>query len=226
MIRSPDPAAAAPLGALPEPLPGDRNELRRQMRARRRILTQSQRAEVGLGIARVISRLQLLRPGRRIGAYLAHAGEADLTATLALAQRRRCRIYLPAITHLRSGRMEFVRFDTRSRLRRNLFGIAEPDMHRARRIAARELDLILLPLVAVDPWGTRLGSGAGFYDRRLHHLRAGRRWRRPRLIGIAYEFQRVTRLSPQPWDVPLDAVITDRGCYPALRHEPTTRRSP
>ena len=210
---------------VPEVMSIDRNELRRQMRAQRRALTSSQRSEVGIGIARVISRLQLLRPGRRIGAYLAHAGEADLAATLTLAQRRHCRIYLPAITHRRSNRMEFVRFEPHSQLRRNLFGIAEPDVRRARRIAARELDLILVPLVAVDPWGTRLGNGAGFYDRRLHHLRADRHWRRPRLIGIAYEFQRVTRLTPQPWDVPLDAVITDRGCYPALRHEPTTRRS-
>lgn len=226
MTHKPDPAAAAPIVSVPPPLPIDRNELRRQMRAQRRALTQSQRAAVGVGIAKVVSRLRLLRPGRRIGAYLAHAGEADLTATLALAQRRRCRIYLPAITHRRNGRMEFVRFDPHSPLRRNLFGIAEPDARRAHRIAALKLDLILVPLVAVDPWGARLGSGAGFYDRRLHRLQADRCWRRPRLIGIAYEFQRVTRLPPQPWDVPLDAVVTDRGCYPALRHEPTTCRSP
>jgi len=220
-----DPVPGTPLVSIPQTMSIDRNELRRQMRAQRRALTPSQRTKVGIGIARVISRLHLLRPGRRIGAYLAHAGEADLATTLKLAQSRRCRIYLPAITHRRSNRMEFVRFEPRSQLRRNLFGIAEPDVRRARRIAARELDLILVPLVAVDPWGTRLGSGAGFYDRRLHRLRADRHWRRPRLIGIAYEFQRVTRLTPQPWDVPLDAVITDRGCYPALRHEPTTQRS-
>lgn len=225
MSRPLDPTPNPPIVSIPATPPLDRNELRRQLRAQRRALTPSQRAEVGIGIAKVVSRLRLLRPGRRIGAYLAHAGEADLTATLALAQLRRCRIYLPAITHRRSNRMEFVRFEPHSQLRRNLFGIAEPDTHHARRIAARELDLILVPLVAVDPWGTRLGSGAGFYDRRLHRLRADRRWRRPRLIGIAYEFQRVARLLPQPWDVPLDAVITDRGCYPALRHEPTTRRS-
>lgn len=224
MSHSPDTAAGTPIVFIPDAMPLDRNELRRQMRARRRALTPTQRSKTGIGIAKVVSRLRLLRPGRRIGAYLTHAGEADLAPTLALAQRRRCRIYLPAITHRRGNRMEFIRFEAHSQLRRNLFGIAEPDTRHARRIAARELDLILVPLVAVDPWGTRLGSGAGFYDRRLHHLRIERRWRRPRLIGIAYEFQRVARLSPQPWDVPLDAVITDRGCHPALRRA-TPRRS-
>lgn len=84
----------------------------------------------------------------------------------------------------------------------------------------RRLDVILLPLVAVDARGWRLGSGAGFYDRSLAHLRYGRRWRRPRLIGVAYEFQRVAQLEPQPWDVPLDAVVTERGFYPTARLRP------
>lgn len=206
----------------PDSLPVDRAELRRLMRARRRAVTDTEQAQVGLGIMKVISSLRLLRPGRRIAAYIAHGREADLRATIALARRRHCRIYLPAITHRRSARMEFVRFDADSRLRPNRFGIPEPDARTARRIAVRELDLILVPLVAVDPWGARLGSGAGFYDRRLHHLNADRRWRRPLLVGVAYEFQRIAHLPSQPWDVPLDAVITDRGFYPALRDRPTT----
>ncbi len=116
--------------------------------------------------------------------------------------------------------MEFVRFDTTTRLRRNRFGILEPDHRNAPRIAVRELDLILLPLVAVDTRGWRLGSGAGFYDRRLKHLQRDRHWRRPKLIGIAYEFQRIPLLEPGPWDVPVDAVMTDRGFYRVSRPSP------
>jgi 5-formyltetrahydrofolate cyclo-ligase len=44
-------------------------------------------------------------------------------------------------------------------------------------------------------------------------LRAGRRWRRPKLIGLGYEFQRVERLAAGVWDVPLDALITEQGLY-------------
>jgi hypothetical protein len=82
---------------------------------------------------------------------------------------------------------------------------------------------ILAPLVVwllkrheslgVDAHGTRLGTGAGFYDRCLHHLRAGRRWRRPRLIGVAYDFQRVAALAAGAWDVPLDALLTEKDFH-------------
>jgi 5-formyltetrahydrofolate cyclo-ligase len=59
----------------------------------------------------------------------------------------------------------------------------------------------------------RYGSGAGYYDRCLAHLRSARRWRRPKLIGLAYEFQRIDHVAPEPWDVPVDAVLTERTLY-------------
>jgi 5-formyltetrahydrofolate cyclo-ligase len=187
------------------------------MRARRRRLTSVEQAAAASGIARVIGRSRLLRPGCRVAVYHSHRREADLTAVIALARRLGCVLYLPAITHRRNNRMDFVRADANTPLRLNSFGILEPARESARRIPVRELDLILLPLVAVDERGWRLGSGVGFYDRRLHHLQAGRHWRRPKLIGIAYEFQRVPRLEAQPWDVPLDAVVTERHFYPIAR---------
>ena len=110
--------------------------------------------------------------------------------------------------------MEFRRYARDTRLRPNRYGIGEPQRGAAPRIAARHLDLVLVPLVAVDAHGTRLGTGAGFYDRCLQHLRAGRRWRRPKLIGLSYEFQRVGPLAAGDWDVPLDALLTEKGFYP------------
>lgn len=197
--------------------PPDRNQLRREMRARRRAVSIADRRRAAEDIARILDQQHWLRPGRRVAAYLSHGHEADLAAILELARRRHCHLFLPVITQMRSSRMEFLSFDATTPLRRGAFGIREPDPRHAEPIRVRELDLILVPLVAVDPHGTRLGNGAGFYDRRLRHLRCARRWRRPRLVGIAYEFQRVTYLPAQPWDVPLDAVITERRCYPSLR---------
>ena len=133
----------------------------------------------------------LLRPGRRIAVYVAHDSEADPSAIVRLARRNRCELYLPAIADYRHRRMEFRRYARDTRLRPNRYGIAEPERGASSRIAVRHLDLVLVPLVAVDAHGTRLGTGAGFYDRCLQHLRAGRRWRRPKLIGLGYEFQRV-----------------------------------
>jgi 5-formyltetrahydrofolate cyclo-ligase len=55
--------------------------------------------------------------------------------------------------------------------------------------------------------------GGGFYDRTLGYLRQRRQWRRPRLIGLAHECQRLPRLDPRPWDIPLDAVATELRIY-------------
>jgi 5-formyltetrahydrofolate cyclo-ligase len=55
--------------------------------------------------------------------------------------------------------------------------------------------------------------GGGFYDRTLAYLRIRRHWRRPRLIGLAHECQRVEAIDTGPWDVPLDGVATEEGIW-------------
>jgi 5-formyltetrahydrofolate cyclo-ligase len=80
-------------------------------------------------------------------------------------------------------------------------------------VRAQELDLILMPLVGFDDRGNRLGMGGGFYDRSLEFLRHRQHWRKPHLLGIAYDFQRVNGLTADPWDVPLQGVITDQAVY-------------
>jgi 5-formyltetrahydrofolate cyclo-ligase len=191
----------------------DRGVIRRAMRAARRRLTPKERALAARRFARIMSRARLLRPGMRVAIYQAYGHEADASKVIELARSQQAIIYLPVITHFRHSRMEFLRFDANTKLVMNKFGIREPDPASTPRIPARHLDLILLPLVAFDKDGWRLGSGAGFYDRRLSHLRSGRAWRRPKLVGIAYEFQRVERLEPHRWDIPLDAIVTDRQIH-------------
>lgn len=68
-------------------------------------------------------------------------------------------------------------------------------------------DLIILPLVAFDRRGTRLGYGGGFYDRTLARLAA----RRPIAIGFAYAAQELPDLPREPTDQPLDLIVTEAG---------------
>lgn len=189
----------------------DRQQLRRQLRQRRRCLSPTERAAAHRQFARILDGSRLLRPGHRVAVYCAYGHEADLRHVIELARRRHCRLYVPVITHFRHNRMRFVRYEAHGVVRINRYGIAEPDPRHAEVIPVRQLDLVLLPLVAFDMHGWRLGSGAGFYDRSLHHLREGRRWRRPKLIGVGYECQRVAHLQPDRWDVPLDGMLTERS---------------
>lgn len=77
------------------------------------------------------------------------------------------------------------------------------------------LDLVLLPLVGFDDAGGRLGMGGGFYDRSLAYLARRQNWRKPTLLGLAHECQKVDRLAQASWDVPLAGTVTDKQWYVA-----------
>jgi 5-formyltetrahydrofolate cyclo-ligase len=83
-------------------------------------------------------------------------------------------------------------------------GILEPQPQRTRAVAPDALDLVLVPGVAFDMRGGRLGFGAGFYDRLLSRLP-----RQVPKVGLAFDFQVIPRLPHQPHDIMLDAVVTD-----------------
>jgi len=69
-------------------------------------------------------------------------------------------------------------------------------------------EAVLLPMNGWDGQGYRLGYGAGFFDRTLASLE-----RRPVVIGVAYEQARLATIHPQPWDIPVDYLVTERGVY-------------
>jgi len=73
-------------------------------------------------------------------------------------------------------------------------------------------DHVLLPMLGWDADGYRLGYGGGFFDRTLAALA-----KRPRVVGIAYEPAFLKTIHPQPHDIPVDFVVTERGVY---RREP------
>ena len=195
-----------------------RNDLRREMRARRRLMTARERMHAAHRFVTLAERAYLLRPGQRIAVYQPYGHEADITELTRRAWQRGCIVYAPVVTHRRRFAMHFVPLTADAKLDTNVFGIAEPIHSPNERIAVLRLDAIFMPLVAFDARGWRLGSGAGFYDRCLRHLRSERRWRRPKLIGVAYEHQRVEALAPDVWDVPMDGVLTERRIYRFVSH--------
>ncbi len=197
------------------PPPGSRDDLRRSFRARRRALPPEGRRAAALAIARHLANSGWLRPGLRVAAYLALPEEIDVAACLALARRRGCEIWLPRIVSARGRRMTFA--PAGGALRRNAFGIAEPAD--SRRLDPRWLQLVLVPLVAVDSRGARLGMGGGFYDRALAFRRRREHWRGPRLVGVAHSSQQLDSLPSLPHDIHLDALLTEQGLFP-FRKDP------
>ncbi|HWJ04186.1 MAG TPA: 5-formyltetrahydrofolate cyclo-ligase [Steroidobacteraceae bacterium] len=187
-------------------------ETRRALRARRRGLAPEQRLAAERSIRRALDGLRIWRRGHRIAVFLGMPDEVDLRPCFAAAWRRGVRLYVPRILDLRRAEMTFVPLDRNARLARNRYGIDEPVVAIARRVAALNLDTVLVPLVGFDANGHRLGMGAGFYDRALRRrLDRANAFRRPLLVGVAYAAQQVDRIPRESWDVPLDLVVTERG---------------
>ena len=188
--------------------------LRAQMRARRRALSRSEQRTAAEGLARGLLRLRAYSSSRRIAVYYPSDGEIDPRTAIDIAWTMRKSIFLPALYPGRHRVIRFARYTRSSPLRANRFGIAEVSSPWTRCLRPMELDLILLPLVAFDMHGSRIGMGGGFYDRSLAYLKLRDQWRQPRLIGLAHELQRVDRIELEHWDIPLDGILTDREFYP------------
>jgi 5-formyltetrahydrofolate cyclo-ligase len=186
----------------------DRSRIRREIRRLRRALGEEQRRAADKSICRRIQALGPYKQARSIAVFLAFDGEPSLAGLTKIAARQGKSVYAPVLT--RRG-MFFAPVAGAPRMSRNHFGIEEPDG--AHLVDARSLDLVLTPLVAFDRRGVRLGMGRGYYDRALHFLRHRRHWTRPKLVGIAYSFQRVDGLELQPWDIPLWGAVTEAETY-------------
>ena len=149
----------------------------------------------------------LYRPGRPLARYFSMGGEPDPAAVLAGLQSRVCTkpIVCPELSRwpADAGHMGFVRAptDRPQSWRRNNRGFVEP--RAGRPVATWSLDLVLVPLLAFDQHGRRLGRGGGHYDRAL-----ARGFRRPLLVGLAWPEQQVDEVPALDHDIPLDAVLT------------------
>lgn len=187
--------------------------LRRRLRAARLALTPAEQQAHAGAVAGRIARDGRLRRARRIALYLPNDGELDPRPIRTALPPRGRRWYLPVLRGHAAGRLWFVRWRDGDRLRPNRFGIPEPVRRHRAIVPAHTLDLVLMPLVGFDAAGQRIGMGGGFYDRSLAFLRTRVHWRRPLLVGLAHACQRVERIEPRPWDVPLDAVVTEAAVY-------------
>jgi 5-formyltetrahydrofolate cyclo-ligase len=144
-----------------------------------------------------------IRDGSIVGAYVAMKDEADphlLVKTLVL---KNCTLALPRVV-ARDEPLAFHRWKPGDELRRGAFGILEP----AKDTPLAFPHILLVPLLAFDARGHRLGYGGGFYDRTLDFLRANST---VRAIGVAYAGQEVGELPREDHDHVLDAIITENG---------------
>ncbi|MBL0923917.1 MAG: 5-formyltetrahydrofolate cyclo-ligase [Sphingomonadaceae bacterium] len=161
-------------------------------------LTPSERK---LAFSRVPSPLRaLLQPGKTVAGYIATGSEVDPASLLNEARSMGCKLALPHITS-RVAPMRFLRWDPGDQLFAGPFGLSQP----SETAEPCDPDVALVPLLAFDARLMRLGQGAGHYDRALSLLD------NVIAVGLAWSVQMAPALISDPWDIPMDAVLTEQS---------------
>lgn len=182
-------------------------ELRRERRGARLRLSDAERQSASERIASHVIYSPFFQRSRRIACYLPMPDEVDTWPIIARAWRMKKRIFAPITGPNRH--LTFREVGPESDLSTTDFGLLEPVSGEV--LTARELDLVLTPMVAFDDDWQRIGMGGGYYDRTFSFLRA-RRWLfRPKLVGLAFACQHVEKIASNPWDIRLYRVITEFG---------------
>jgi 5-formyltetrahydrofolate cyclo-ligase len=183
-------------------IPVDKTLLRHEALARRDAMGTAERIEKSLAMADFADRIEF-EPGTILSGFLPIRSEPDLRPLMAALRDRGARLCLPVV--LDRETIVFRDFVRGAELVQTGFGTVGPDA------SAEVLDpaIMLVPLSGFDPAGNRLGYGAGHYDRAIARLRqAGKP---VRLIGTAFEVQRIEAIPAEPHDVPLDELLTESG---------------
>ena len=201
----------------------EKRKIRERMRARRRGVSAAWAAARSAAVCRKVTGLPEFAEARSVGCYLAMRGEVVLDGVLAACRRAGKRVCVPAWRR-RAGRYEFVWLGPRAKIREGRWGVPEPV--RGRPARRGELDLAVVPGVAFDRQGNRLGHGGGYYDDLLTRYGGPRPdGRRMRRMGVGFDFQIVDALPVTRRDVRMDAVISERRIIRGQRIAGRGRRS-
>lgn len=187
-----------------------KRSLRQQLLVRRRALLSGVVEAASLLAQRAFLALPEFRSATAVGIYAPIHNEVmtGLIRDGALSSGKR--LCYPAVT---GNELEFRRVEAAIDLVPGAFGILEPTP-KCPVCPPNTIDLVLVPGVAFDLFGRRIGYGKGYYDRTLHSLEGN-----GRLVGLCFDFQLVEKISGEPHDVLMDVIITDRRVIrPRINH--------
>lgn len=142
---------------------------------------------------------------RTLACYLPMDDEVDPIRIVERAWSAKKRIFVPVCDP--RGNLFFRLLRPETELRKNNFGLWEPLA--GPTAEAKTFDAVITPLVAFDDNGHRIGMGGGYYDRCFSFLRHRKNWLRPKLLGVAFACQKVEKIEPNPWDIPLSRVFSE-----------------
>lgn len=180
--------------------------LRQAIRIQRRAISNNNREKYSRTLAHQVKKIANFNTRQKIALYLPNDGEIDTKYILKFLKNSGNRLYLPVLF---GKKLKFSKIG--KNFRKNRFGILEPKNNQV--LNANRINIIFMPLVGFDENKNRIGMGGGFYDQTLSFKKRQQYFKQPKLYGLAFDCQKVEQLTPKPWDVTLDAVITPSKIY-------------
>ena len=178
-----------------------KQKLRQMMLARRRALADSEAKESSMIIQKAFIASAEFRNARMVALYAPIQNEVDTIDVFVEALASAKTVLFPVV---RGEILEFRSVLTPDMLQKGALGIPEPDASCAVHDPS-EADVFVIPGIAFDMKGKRIGYGKGFYDRSVHHLEG-----QGKLVGFCYDFQLMDAIVEEPHDVLMDLLITDK----------------
>lgn len=181
---------------------GDKSTIRSQVLAQRKQMNPRAASYKSSGINQQLDDFCAIQSARTIACYHPIQNEVDLTSFIQACQSNNKRLVFPKV---HSKEMQFYAVDQlEEQLQPGSFGILEPDTAICDLVAPGEIDVFIVPGVAFDLLGFRVGYGGGYYDRYLLNKRKD-----AITIGVGYDFQLLHAIESDDFDIPLDYVITN-----------------
>lgn len=182
-----------------------KSEIRTHYLRIRHEIPEHYRQQAAASAAVLLAEHPIFKQSQHIACYWSHNNEFETIPLIHTIWREGKKCYLPVLGEGKT--LLFVRYEEGDELEANQFGILEP-YHFSRKIPPEKLDMVIMPLVAYDSQGRRLGMGGGYYDRSFafahahHHIH---------FVGLAYTAQHADELPADPWDINLNSIITEKG---------------
>jgi 5-formyltetrahydrofolate cyclo-ligase len=183
-----------------------KNKLRTQLQQQRNALTKEQQAHYSQQICQQVFESNCFKRAQNIAFYTPVKGEASPFPLQKMVDKS---FYLPVLSSAQAFHLIFVKIDKKTQYKKNIYAIPEPIYTAKDIISSEDLDLVIMPLVATDKEGNRMGMGGGYYDRRFE-FKKDKKTNYPQLLGFDYDFQLSSSIYPEPWDVPLDFIASNK----------------
>ncbi|MDZ7362229.1 MAG: 5-formyltetrahydrofolate cyclo-ligase [candidate division KSB1 bacterium] len=179
----------------------EKERLRDQMRTLRRQLDASWRERASAAIISRLETLPIFLHAQAVQTYVALCREVDTHELIRRLLRAGKQVAAPKVESGNELQQYFIK--DFSELHPGAFGILEPPAHPSRLASPEQFDLVLVPGLAFDRAGHRLGAGKGYYDRFLAQIKAPK-------IALAFAFQIVEQIPVEAHDQRVNVIVTEK----------------